>query len=49
MHQLIAFGPLLYAVGSILWVNLSGRNEVNIIPNVLALILSVIAALFPFR
>ena len=49
MHQLIALGPFFYAVGSILWVNLSGRNEANIFPNALTLILSVIAALFPFR
>lgn len=48
MQQTVALGPLFYAIGSILWINLSA-NRADMLPNILTLILSIIAALFPFR
>lgn len=48
MHQMIALGPLFYAIGSILWINFSS-NHADILPNALTLILSILAALIPFR
>lgn len=48
MHQMVALGPLFYAIGSIFWINLS-TSHADMLPNILALILSIFAALFPFR
>lgn len=49
MHYFIFAGPILFSIGSLCWTNILSSSSHGLIPNVLALLISVIIFFFPYE